>query len=121
MNAILGLATIMCISVIALAACSPSYTPTPEPTPTPTWYEGGTLHGGLAIQWVEASTRDRLATSADFAAAALEGRYSTTQELRLPANEMRNCIDAVVLPEPELPNQQIAEIAALRAFSLGWR
>ena len=97
---------------------------TPRPTREPTksqnavkWYEGGTLHKNTAAEWVTASDRDRLATSADFASTLL--RQSTAwssieslDDVRSYALAMKECIDASYYPQPIVPTMSNAEAAA---------
>ncbi len=60
------------------------------PPTSPKWYEGGTLHKVTAQAWHKASYRNRLATSADFIAAAKAA--PNMPELRKRAEELEQCI-----------------------------
>ena len=102
---------------------SPTLNPTPELTagptrrPTPKWYQGGSLHQKTAAEWVKASERNRLATSADFATTALKGstvldRMNSADDLRPYAVDIKKCIDAAYHPHPPDPTVRNAQTAA---------
>ena len=87
----------------------------PQP---PAWYEGGTLHRGTVAEWRNATPRNRLATSADFASSIL--KPSTVEEVREPAREMMACITATTDADSIPPNMAVSEIGAVCGVLLGW-
>ena len=86
----------------------------PQPV-TGKWYQGGRLHSATAEQWVRASDRNRLATSADWAFTMLqvEGRKPTLDQLKIYATELKTCINETTEPVPLVPQQKASEIAAV--------
>ncbi len=83
------------------------------------WYSGGNLHRENLGSWSNSTNRNRLATSSDFAAHVLKGRFSSMDELKVYAIDMKNCIDEVAV-ESQLGSQQVAAVAASCAILLGW-
>ena len=83
------------------------------------WYSGGNLHRENLASWSTSAHRNRLATSADVAAIVLKGRFSSMDELKVYAIDMKNCIDEVAV-ESQLGSQQVAAVAASCAILLGW-
>ena len=81
------------------------------------WYADGTLHKSSVLEWKNATNRDRLATSADFAASA--GSISTMEELRPMAEDMLSCINEMVENDVILDDSPVAEIAATCEVLLG--
>lgn len=60
------------------------------------WYEGGTLFKATSAEWRGASSRDRLATAAEWAYRFIEDMspsVQTTDELFPFAREIRDCLD----------------------------
>jgi hypothetical protein len=89
-----------------------------QPTTAQKWYQGGTLYKETAAEWVKASDRDRLATSGDFATAALKGSIiwddmDSPDDVRPYAEALKKCIDTVYDPVPIIPEMKNAETAAL--------
>ena len=88
-----------------------------SPRETRSWYEGGTLHRATVSEWRTSTGRNRLATSADFASAALnhKGRtFDSTGEMLGAAIAMKTCIDAATPDAKEqMPVTGIAAICAL--------
>ena len=80
------------------------------------WYEGGTLHQKTAEEWKLASARDRLATSADFAAKI--SKHSSMADLKTKATELDDCITKAVAPATTAKTP-IVEIAAGCAVVFG--
>ena len=80
------------------------------------WYEGGTLHQATVAEWNGASDSNKLATAADFATSALHPR--TTEEVRTPAREMKDCISTAAQSAP--PHKQVSELGAVCAVMMGW-
>ncbi len=73
------------------------------------WYKGGTLHKATAKEWHAAKYRNRLATSADFIAAAKAASNMT--ELRERAEGLERCITEGT-DDPDLQKLKVAEVAA---------
>jgi len=84
------------------------------------WYDGGNLHRANLASWSNAADQNRLATSADFAATVLEGRFSSMSELKAHALNLKICIDEVA-EGSQLGSQSISEVAAACAVLLGWQ
>ena len=83
-------------------------------TPDRAWYDGGTLHGATVADWRAANYRNRLATSADFAATALNRKgvkLSSMSELRPKAQALEICVSEAAKP-PIPGTMRIAELAA---------
>jgi len=83
------------------------------------WYNGGTLHKANLASWSNSTNKTRLATSADFAAKLWEGRFSSMDELKAHARDLKICIDEVAVG-PQLGSLRVTEIAASCAVLLGW-
>lgn len=83
------------------------------------WYEGGILHKSTARSWSNAGRGNRLATSADFAAAALQDKFNGMDELKSYATEMMFCINESIRVNNDL-NKRVSTIAAACAVLLGW-
>lgn len=81
------------------------------------WYEGGTLHKATARQWNAATYRNRLATSADFIAAAKAA--SDMKELRARAAGLERCISEGT-DDPRLQDLRVSEVAAACIILLGY-
>lgn len=82
-----------------------------------TWYQGGTLHQATVADWKQATEHDRLATAADFASSILEP--NTVEEVREPAEEMKDCLAEAVQGAPDYKN--MSELAAVCAVMMGWQ
>lgn len=59
------------------------------PAPTVAWYAGGTLHSATVGEWKAADERNRLATSADWAAKA----WDSVADLERNARSLMACVD----------------------------
>ena len=96
--------------------------PAPPPqtqgkTDTLLWFQDGTLHQKTAAGWVRAPHRDRLATAADYAIAALKDtivwdEISDLDQVRPYAEDLVECIDAAYDAEPISPTIVNSETAA---------
>ena len=89
-----------------------------QPTTAQKWYQGGTLHKETAAEWVKASDRDRLATSGDFATAALKRSIiwddmDSLDDVRPYAEALKKCIDTTYDPVSIIPETKNAETATL--------
>jgi hypothetical protein len=105
-------------------------------SPSQPWYEGGTLHQKSALDWQVASAEDRLATCADFVFNAhekgllkpeLSNRITTKDDTRLLAEQLRDCLNKSLAPEPDAAanrlmyaNQKVSELAAVCAKIMNW-
>ena len=98
------------VAALAVSGCGGANR-TPKATE---WYEGGTLHRKTAEAWMNASSDDRLATSADFAAKVL--KTSSMAELRVKAADLSACITKAA---PASLSTPAAELAAACAILLG--
>lgn len=88
---------------------TPALQPMREPDGRP-WYIGGTLHKATLGQWRVATSRNRLATAADFIAASnLNLRAS---EVLPQATALVTCIDRTVLDGRNVDDRPVSEIAA---------
>ena len=101
-----------CFYLVSKSGTGPA---APQP---PAWYEGGTLHRGMVAQWRSATPRNRLATSADFAAAIL--KPGSLEEIREPARAMMACITAATDSDSVPQNMAVSEIGASCGVLLGW-
>jgi hypothetical protein len=81
------------------------------------WYRGGTLHKATGGQWQAAPYSNRLATSADFVAAATQPR--SMSELRTKATSMERCVTEASRG-PESRELQVSGLAAACVVLLGW-
>ena len=100
------------------------------------WYEGGTLHKAGALDWQRASYRDKLATCADFIAAAWEKgllkrkvrrNILSTNDIKPYARELVAFIDAALEREHDpaknrrmYANLTVAETAAIGLIIMEW-
>ena len=112
---VLAVSTVSAVLILLLAACGSSESSTAQ---NQEWYEGGTLHRETAEEWVGASYRDRLSTSADFATAMLKSSIvwddiDRVEDIRPYAVELKTCIDEAYGPVPSLPQLENAETAAI--------
>ena len=76
------------------------------------------MHKETAAEWVQASDRDRLATSGDFAAASLKlsiiwDDIDSLDDVRPYAEALKKCIDTTYDPVPLVPEMKNATAAAL--------
>jgi hypothetical protein len=101
------------------------------------WYSGGHLSSVTMSQWMQASSRERLATSADIATKAFEIKFGSSDaaaeklgsmdNLRPYAIEVETCISAAGAQPPNvapakwqkvLETQRVPDIAAACIVSL---
>ena len=78
------------------------------------WYSGGTLHGATMRQWRNASDSDRLATSADFAAAMLQDngrKLRSMDDLKPIASALKRAISEAGRGGTS-DSQQVSSVAA---------
>jgi hypothetical protein len=81
------------------------------------WYSGGSLHKATASEWKASTDKNRLATSADFAAATLDRKIENIEELLPDAVYIERCISKAVESE-NLGANKIPDIATLCVLSL---
>lgn len=96
-----------------LSACGESES-TSTTVATRGWYSGGTLHDSDMKSWARASYRNRLATSADFAAAIMKSTHrsvASMDALRPYAERMEECISEAA-KAPKVEATRVTEIAA---------
>jgi hypothetical protein len=102
----------------------------------PKWYQGGTLHKKSALEWQTASSKDKLATCADFVTAmwqngdlkpSIANRLSTVDDVRPYAQELVDFLDAAFKPDPDpeqnrklFTNQTVSSTAAIGMVTMGW-
>lgn len=102
----------------------------------PRWYEGGTLHKKSGLEWQTASSKDKLATCADFVTAmwqngnlksSVANRLSTVEDVRPYAQELVDFLDAAFKPDPDseqnrklFTNQRVASTAVIGMVMMGW-
>jgi hypothetical protein len=139
---LIGIITL--VTVAMLIACggggttggSPSSSSRPSTGSSPKWYEGGTLHKQSALQWQTASSKDKLATCADFVTGmwqngdlkpSIASRLSTVEDVRPYAEELVDFLDAVLKRDPDaeqnrqrFANQTVAATAAIGMVTMGW-
>ena len=85
MKAILAMATVAMVLALGMAACAGGQE----------WYQGGTLHNDTVKEWIDADEHNRLATSADWAAASFQRNNVTPNSmdvLRVWAETLKACI-----------------------------
>lgn len=82
------------------------------------WYEGASLHKANVVEWRKAPEWNRLATSGDYAAKVLEGRFSSMEELKKKASELSTCISESVTEARG--EQVVSEVAAACVILMGW-
>ena len=115
------------IAIIALmSACSdPTSAEQGQSSTVQKWYQGGTLHQKTAAEWVKANNRERLATSGDFATAALKRSIlwddmDSPSDVRPYAEDIKKCIDTTYgtnPPIPELKNSETATVCWMMLYS----
>lgn len=79
------------------------------------WYVGGTLHEATLAQWPAGLTSNRLATSADFAAAladAFKKPFHNQKQMLAASLFLADCIDEVA-KEPTARTQKAQDLALL--------
>ena len=78
------------------------------------WYVGGTLHGATAAEWRAATSRNRLATSADFAISSevVQMRFQRLgmAAFRADSRNLMVCIDTAV-DDPDLNHFEVPSVA----------
>ena len=89
-----------------------------SPSMAKEWYEGGTLHKATGGEWQRATEPNRLATSADFVAAAKAA--SDMKQLRKRAEAVKSCVTEAT-DDPDLYSLKVSEVAASCIILLGYR
>lgn len=100
------------------------------------WYENGTLHKGTAIDWQNATYRNKLATCADFIAnwqikksfnSKIAKRLTTLKDIKILARTLVLWIDQAYKPIKDkeqndkiFANQPIIDAAVMAGISLKW-
>jgi hypothetical protein len=89
------------------------------------WYAGGTLHKVTGSAWQKATAKNRLATSADFVAAAVKGGHLSTKlrsvdDLRPYAAQLSTCITNATNTKAAY-NLRVSEVAASCMILMGWK
>ena len=103
------------------SAAAPAPAPMVETRPSSLpWFEGGTLHRATLREWNAATSANRLATAADFAATILKARKLSTDQLRPKAVELVEAIRPSA-EDPSLGALKVAEVAAASGALLGWK
>ena len=79
-----------------------TFTSRPTQVPLPNkreWYDGGTLHKATAAEWNRASSRNKLATAADWVAFVRldQGEIISMGDLRSQSQELMDCVGAFAL------------------------
>jgi hypothetical protein len=107
---ILAVAVLLGIPVLIMVVSNGSDSP-PSASGDEGWYSGGHLASASMSEWMDASNRNQLATSADIATKALELKYGslhaamqkleTMENLRPYAIEVQACITAAGKQPPE--------------------
>ncbi len=89
----------------------------PEPL---RWYEGGTLHDSPASQWLTASYRDKIATSADWVVTMRgQDQYDGSIANAIPdAKAMVTCLNEA-LAGPVIPKDSLGYLAAVCVRLMG--
>jgi len=94
------------------------------------WYEGGTLHDKMALDWQKATSRNKLATCSDFVAAVpqIANNISHIDDIKPFAINLVKFIDEAFAKDvdPELnrrmfANQKITTASAVAFISWGWK
>lgn len=86
------------------------------------WYKAGNLHRSTGEFWHSASTENRVATSADFIAAAkdrLSIAIPNRDELYFQSIELVACVNEVFV-DSDLHHLQVSEVAVLCMVQMGW-
>lgn len=86
----------------------------PQASSGPEWYSGGTLQQATLSEWRSGSSRDRLASSADFAAVAARQQnmnLRSMDELRPIAVNLERCISATGR-DGAADSMRVSEVAA---------
>ena len=92
------------------------------------WYEGGTLHKKIGLDWREASQKNKLATCADFIWTwhqnkslndFLSKNITTTDDIKFLANKLVVKLDAYS-KDNQFANLNIRVSAGLVAFDMEW-
>lgn len=116
--------SILILLMVFTVGCTSSDNNTEDNTESSRWNEGGTLHKARVIAWKNATTNNKLATSADFAATAsfVSSRVSSSGDfdtLKIYAKQLNSCIDEALLG-PINDNADIRNTAATCMVVLGW-
>lgn len=79
------------------------------------WFEGGTLHHATMGEWRRASSKNKLATAADFVSSMMRGRAYSVADLRPLAAQLVQGLDAFISgPADTYRDQQpVAQVAAM--------
>lgn len=101
-----------------LISCGNSTTNEQVTTESIEWYSGGDLHKKTIGDWKSATKENRLATCADFMAITMKDK--SVNELKIPSNELMDCINEATRGLPETDYQKVSEIATLCVLTLGY-
>ena len=102
------------------------------------WYQGGTLHNKVALDWQTATKKNKLATCMDFISKMYKLKalkpsiskklsVSITKKGRPYANQLVNFLDNAFKKEPDLKtnkklfsNQKVSSTAIMGMIMMGW-
>ena len=100
------------------------------------WYEGGTLHKKGALDWQSADAGDKLATCADFVAAAwdkklfkqnLQYSIASIDDMKPYAQKLVTFLDSATKKDSDViknrqlfTNASVSEIASIGMVMMGW-
>jgi len=82
------------------------------------WYQGGTLHKVKIADWKNATTKNKVATCADFVA-TVDGDISMS-EMRERAKELKDCIDEATRGIESTNEMKVSEVASSCIILLGY-
>lgn len=74
------------------------------------WYAGGTLHKANISEWKTATSKNKLATCADFV--AHKNKNISLDMMRIKASALKTCIDEAVNGHSVVDNEAVSKIAA---------
>ena len=74
------------------------------------WYAGGTLHKATISEWKVATSKNKLATCADFVAHKNED--ISLDMMKIKASALKTCIDEAVNGHSAVDNEAVSQIAA---------
>jgi hypothetical protein len=85
------------------------------------WYVGGTLHSATLAQWHSANYENRLATCADFVAAACKAEVERDFSILKPrATALESCITTATSGIDGIQDHKVADYAAACLIELGY-
>ncbi len=108
------------VGLVLLSSCGGNNSNKPEANQTTIekWYEGGTLHKAKISEWKSATSKNKLATCADFMATV--DNSVSMDVLKRRAQALVTCIDKSTKGLENTNNESVSSIASLCITTMGY-